>query len=380
MRNPFQYGTVVRGEAFCNRKQELKDFRRAMENGEKLFVYSERRLGKTSLVRSALEGLEKPLYVPVYVDLWPTDNEASFVAAVAKAVAEAIASTPRKMLEAARTFFSRLAPSLTVDDEGRPRVMFRLSGADRSDPPLDDVLGAPARIVARGKHRVVVVLDECQRILEYGNDLVERKLRSTIQHHTDVSYFFLGSRKQLVQKMFLDKDRPLYRAAGHYPLLPIGVEHWTPFIWKRFADADKKITEDQIATVCKLTEGHPFYTQHLCYVLWERCDLGAAVTDELIHSALGTLLSRESHAYTTLWESLAMNQRRFLTGLAMEEGPVKPFSSDFTQRYGLGAPSNAQRAAEALTERDVIDRDEGTFFIVDRFFRLWIRKVREEGR
>jgi hypothetical protein len=59
MKNPFQYGGVVSGDSFCNRKKELADLLRAMENGEKLFVYSERRFGKTSLVRFALDKLPK---------------------------------------------------------------------------------------------------------------------------------------------------------------------------------------------------------------------------------------------------------------------------------------------------------------------------------
>jgi hypothetical protein len=54
MRNPFEYGGMVSGEAFCNRGKETSDLVRAMENGEKLFVFSERRFGKTSLVRAAL--------------------------------------------------------------------------------------------------------------------------------------------------------------------------------------------------------------------------------------------------------------------------------------------------------------------------------------
>lgn len=48
MRNPFQYGSVVSGSAFCNRQEEQRDLRRAAENAEKLFVYSERRLGTDS--------------------------------------------------------------------------------------------------------------------------------------------------------------------------------------------------------------------------------------------------------------------------------------------------------------------------------------------
>ena len=37
MKNPFEYGGVVGGSAFCNRKKELSDLVRAMENSEKLF-------------------------------------------------------------------------------------------------------------------------------------------------------------------------------------------------------------------------------------------------------------------------------------------------------------------------------------------------------
>ena len=51
MRNPFQYGGIVGSEAFCNRKKEIKELRRIIENKEKALVYSERRFGKTSLIK-----------------------------------------------------------------------------------------------------------------------------------------------------------------------------------------------------------------------------------------------------------------------------------------------------------------------------------------
>lgn len=379
MRNPFQYGNVVRGEAFCNRKSELRDLRRAAENCDKLFVYSERRLGKTSLVRTVLDKLPKTKFVRVYVDLWPTDSEATFVAQTSKAIAEALASTANKMLEAAKAFFSGLAPSVRIDEDGKPTMTVGLVEPARAEQQLDDVLAVPAKVAARGDKRVVIVFDECQRILEYGNDLVERKLRSTIQHHGDVGYVFLGSRKHLIQTMFLDKSRPLYRAAGHYPLEPIAPKHWVPFVSERFAAARKRIDEATILEVCRLTEGHPFYTQHLCHALWELCERGRKVSSEMVGAALDTLLVRESYAYATLWESLAKNQRRFLVGLATAEQPVQPFSSSFTREFGLRSASNAQRAAESLTEKDLIDHDGGSFVIVDRFLKLWIQRTAATG-
>ncbi len=379
MTNPFHYGTVVVGDAFCNRTEELRDVERAFENGEKLFIYSERRLGKTSLVRTAIERLPRRRFLAVYVDLWPTDSEVSFATATAQAISLAAASTPGRLLDTAKQLFSRLVPSVSVNDEGKPIVTFGTVVPRKPEVDIEDVLKAPEKLAAQRNRKVVVVFDEVQRILEYESDLVERKLRSMIQHQGEVGYLFLGSRKHLIRRMFLDKSRPLYRAAGHYPLGPIGAKHWIGFIRKRFLDAQKEIDDETIRSICGLTEGHPFYTQHLCHALWELCAPGTRATDDLVETALGVLLDRESYAYTMLWESLAANQRRLLRGLVLEPLGAKPFSSAFTRRYGLRSASNVQRASGALIEADVVDPENGSFVIVDRFFKLWIRK-QQSGR
>lgn len=373
MKNPFQYGGVVSGEAFCNRQKEVADLLRAIENHEKLFVFSERRYGKTSLVRAVLARLPPKEYVCAYVDLWPTDNEATFVAAVARAITESMSTTADRALEMAKKFFSNLAPSVTVDEQGKPVLAFGIGKHARLGPALEEALETPAKIAARGGPNVVMVFDEFQQILEYGSDQVERKLRSVIQNHRNVGYIFLGSRKHLIQKMFMDRARPLYRAGGHYPLGPIAEKHWQPFIRKRFADAGKIISPDRVHQVCELTQGHPFYTQHLCHVLWELCDAGAEVTKEMIQKAVRLLLEREHYAYTTLWESLTVPQRRFLKGLASEPAKIKVFAGEFVRRYGLGSASNVQRVVDVLLAKDIIDRDNGSFLVTDRFFRLWIQ-------
>ena len=375
MRNPFEYGGVVEGDAFCNRTTERVDLARAIRNHEKLFVFSERRFGKTSLVQAVLAGRSKRSTVCAYVDLWPTDNEATFVAALAKSITHSMSSSVGKLLETGKRLFSNLAPSVTIDEEGKPEMNFGFSKHTGLAPALDEVLETPAKIAAKHDRNVVIVFDEFQQVLEYGNDRVEKKLRSVIQNHRKVAYLFLGSRKHLIQKMFMDRSRPLYRAGGHYPLGPIAEEHWVPFIGERFAAARKKISRELMHSICEQTQGHPFYTQHLCHAIWELCEPRAAVTEQMVKEALQLLLQRESYAYSTLWESLAMNQRKLLKGIAGEAAPVKPFAGQFVQRAGLGSPSNAQRAVDSLLERDVIDRDNGSFVITDRFFRLWIEAV-----
>src|SRR5438270_352313 len=183
VRNPFEYGGVVSGDAFCNRSKELSDLVRAVENAEKLFVFSERRYGKTSLVRAALGKLPRKNFVCAYVDLWPTDSEATFVATVARSIAESLSSSAGKLLETAKKFFSNLSPSITLDAEGKPTVTLGLAKHARIAPVLEEVLETPARIASNSSPRMVIVFDEFQQILEYGSDQVERKLRSVIQNH-----------------------------------------------------------------------------------------------------------------------------------------------------------------------------------------------------
>ena len=50
MVNPFIYGSVVTGEDFVDREPELKDLEMSRRNGKSVVMYSNRRMGKSSLL------------------------------------------------------------------------------------------------------------------------------------------------------------------------------------------------------------------------------------------------------------------------------------------------------------------------------------------
>ncbi len=374
MINPFEYWHVVGEESFCNRKKELAELLRLIENGERAFVYAERRFGKTSLIKLALSKLPKRKYIPVYIDLWPTDSDASFITTVAKAITESLSSSIEKALESAKQLFTLLKPTISIDDQGSPLLQFSMTRSNRLDQELEEVLAAPEKIRAKGKH-AVIIFDEFQQILTYGRNDIERKLRSIIQHQKNVSYIFMGSRKHIIREMFLKGSKPLYRSAAQFPLGPIAIDDWLPFIEERFQLGKKKISHQHIHTIVELTQGHPFYTQYLCHILWEHCAQHTSVTTDLIQHALENVLHRERYTFITEWESLTLNQQHFLKALAFEEKTTKLFSADFLQRHRLGSASSAQRVIRSLIDRDIIDQENGSHIIVDRFFRLWIRKI-----
>lgn len=373
MTNPFSYGGVVGNGEFCNRAQELADLKDLISSAGRCFVYAERRMGKSSLILRVLAELPKKQFLPVYIDLWPTDGTLAFATAIARATTAAAETKTTRLLELGKQLFGRLRPSVSLDEMGQPTVEFGVEGRTASKSELSEVLAAPQILAEKTGKIVVMVFDEFQQIAAYEDGLAERQIRSSIQHHHRVAYIFLGSRKHLLQSMFLDESRPLYRSAMHYPIGSIKTKHWLPFIAQRFRDANKAIDKQLIEQLCEQTQGHPFYTQHLCHVLWSMVGPCGAADAAMLKAAVSELLRRESHAYVILWESLTKNEQRFLRGLADSDSSRKPFSADFTRRYGLRAASNAQRAAESLVAGDIIEREESSYVIIDRFLRLWIR-------
>jgi hypothetical protein len=378
MNNPFEYGTAVDGASFCNRTKETADLLNTINNSKRAFLYSERMMGKTSLLLRVLKRLDRGQYIGAYIDLWPTDDEASFITATAKGISHAMGTTAGEVIAASKKFFSRFAPKVALGDDGLPKISFEYNPTvEQAKKSLEEVLSVPQHIASETGKKVVIVFDELQRILEYSDDHVERLLRSIIQRQNNVAYIFLGSQKHLISDMFLNRKRPLYSAADHFPIGPIELKHWRPFIQEKFNDSDRVIGTQLIEQICELTQGHPFYTQHLCHAIWERCEQGKEVTAGDVRRGVQVVLAREASAYSALWESLTINQRRFLRALAVEDGPVSFYSSDFLQKYGLGHASSIQRLSTALMKRDVIDRDARSFTISDRFLRIWIRE-REE--
>ena len=59
MPNPFVYGEVVPGDAFTDREVELDRLVTDLGAGQKVFLISPRRYGKSSLIRQALGALAR---------------------------------------------------------------------------------------------------------------------------------------------------------------------------------------------------------------------------------------------------------------------------------------------------------------------------------
>jgi len=73
------------------------------------------------------------------------------------------------------------------------------------------------------------------------------------------------------------------------------------------------------------------------------------------------------------WDLLTLRQRLALVSLAESNPGENPFRSEALQRFGMSQPAVMMRALNSLVEKDLVDKEDGSYQIIDVFFKRWIR-------
>ena len=377
MENPFVYGKVARGESFADREVEIEELMTDIASGQNVIIFSPRRYGKTSLVLEVLDRVKEEGLLTVYLDLFKVTSEEGFIAAYAKEVAKLQGGGIRSVLQKLRELLPRLVPKVVMRSEkAGVEVEFEFDPRSERAPLLDDLFEAVATLGTEKGRRAVVVFDEFQEIGNWDeNGKVERQMRAHFQLHQNVSYVFMGSKRHLMETIFQNKNRPFYRFGKHLPLQKIPRNEFSAFIQRRFAGTGVQIAAPVVDEVLDTTEDHPYYTQLLCHILWNRIREEKIVTREDVSQAVEEIFLREAHAFHDLWDMLPLKARQLLVALAKEEGTqVQLYSNDFLQKHSLGPASSVQRAVSRLLIEEILEKANGGYQFTDVFFKRWIRK------
>ena len=370
MRNPFTLG-IVTEKNLCNRNKEIQDLLRYARNGENIVLFSPRRYGKSSLITTVLELLEREKFLTVYVDLFPISSQHDFILRFSAGVFKGIGVgvDPRSLGERIANLFKKLVPSLEVKPDGYSlSVKFdRTAGVDLL---LDDLMAGLYAYVKKKKTRACIALDEFQEITELPESKkIEGILRSHIQFQKEIAYFYVGSRRRILNDMFLNKSRPFYKSAFSYVLKEIPREDFVPHIQGRFRDTGKICPPEVAASIYDLVRGYPYYVQKLASIAWDmttkRC------TAEITKDAYHLLLTMEAIDFEGIWMGLTLIQKSVLKAIAREPTP-SPYGREFLERnrFSLGG---TQRAIKALLSRDLIERDlENRYRLTDPVMQGWL--------
>ncbi|MBU4122801.1 hypothetical protein KJ959_03875, partial [bacterium] len=201
MRNPFVYGKEVSKENFCNRISEIKELLRDISNSQNVIIFSQRRFGKTSLIKRVFEELDFSRIIPIYVDLYPVLSEEDFIRIYAKALSKTVTKDLADKIKELSSVFKKIRPTYSVDQTGQVSFSIDIKNEDII-PSLEDVLEGLNRYVKKEKKKAVVCFDEFQQVSMLKTDKIEKFMRSVFQSHKNISYIFMGSKKHLIYDMF----------------------------------------------------------------------------------------------------------------------------------------------------------------------------------
>ena len=107
MADAFIYGASVEGDNFTDREEETKRLKANFEHGVNTLLISNRRIGKTSLVRHVKNLVNKKKVSVVYLDIFDCRSEYDFYNKLAAAVLQQTSSKLDLFLQNVKTFLGR---------------------------------------------------------------------------------------------------------------------------------------------------------------------------------------------------------------------------------------------------------------------------------
>ena len=235
--NPFVYGEIVTAAAFADRDAERERLTEDLAAGQKVFLISPRRYGKSSLIRDVMRALARRKILTVEVTVAASSSYVGFLESYARALV--IADTPVSGLRRwATDLLQSLRPEVRVDarpGDGGFSVAFPTVRTPREVARLaTEVFALPGKIADTRKQRMAIALDEFQSVTTFDGGAVEHALRAAVQDQRQVGYVFAGSEPSLMERMLTSK-RPFYKAGPVMRLDKIDDDMFAAFIDERLA-------------------------------------------------------------------------------------------------------------------------------------------------
>lgn len=376
--NPFVYGEVVPASAFVDREIELDRLAGDLRDGQKVFLISPRRYGKSSLVRQALHSAARTGALAVEVTVSSYSSYVAFLEGYARALisVESRLDRARGWL---RELLDEVRPEVRMESDasgrGQIAVSFPSVRSDRDISRLaQEVFAMPGRIAGSRGRRMAIALDEFQAIGAFNGGSVEHALRAAVQHQREVGYVFSGSEPALMERM-LGRSRPFYKAGPVMRLQKIPADRFAQFIDAKFRATGIKPAEGLAESIVDLAGNLPYDVQRLAHEVWD--DVKAtgrrAVDHDDLHSTLKRLLGEHETLFEGTWQRLTLAQRGALRAAVLEDGR-ELLSGDVRARYRLSGTSTVQASLTALMREDILAKDGGRYAVVDSLFREWVAR------
>lgn len=373
MKSPFQYGKVVEGKYFTNRKKETDRLISNLENGINTILLSPRRWGKSSLVNNISRAVAKKdnKLVFCFIDLFNVRDESDFYATFAREVIKVASTKFEELISIGKELLKRVRPKFVfgTDPINDFEISFELESISKN---YIEILNLPEKLAKKRKMKLIVCMDEFQNLHTFSDPLLfQKRLRSSFQHHKNVVYCFYGSRKSMMMSLFENKSMPFYKFGDVIYLKKIEKHYLIKFIINGFNNTGKSISKELATMIVDLMEDHPYYVQQLAHIVWINTDKN--VSEKILEESITTLLEQNSMLFEREVEYLSKTQISFLIALA-EGINVALSSAKIIEKYRLGSSANVVKIKNVLELKEIIQFENNKPYFLDPAFKLWFKR------
>jgi hypothetical protein len=366
---PFGTQKIASTPFFTDRSAEVRRVLQVMESADRLVVYGERRMGKTSLVARAAERLEGKKGVVLRADAWGAKSFDDINTKLLECV-------PRSWLlgDKLGVLFSvmRSMVVLSTDDEGRPMLQLSGPARDPTQPQVrfERILRALDRIAVGHDRPIAVWLDEFQRIEKAVGEGSVGFVRGLVQETPNLAYVLSGSIVGLIQTLIGPRG-PLH-GIDRIEIGPMDPDHLTTWIQDRMRTHGVRASRAAAHRIWERAGPVTEYVVKLAKDVFRLAQSSGEADEAVVDQAFGEVVADFAGSFELIWAELSSTKQQVLRAVAAEESQVT--SGDVIQRYGLGSSGTASWAIGELIA-DAHLAPGKPYRISNPFFKDWIRRM-----
>ncbi|MCK4608858.1 MAG: AAA family ATPase [Gammaproteobacteria bacterium] len=365
---------LAKGSAFCNRVQEAELLLDNMQYSKHTLLMAPRRYGKSSLAFRAIELSGLPF---AEVDFYMARNEAVIANYILNSVIELIGRSlgpVEKLVTLIKRYVKNLHPKINI---AANNIKLELVAEQDSDPATNvkEALLLLESLLEAKKQRAVLFFDEFQNVGIIAKGLgIEAAIRHAAQKMQYLTIIFSGSNRKLLQTMFEDDTRPLYKLCWKLTLERIAADHYAKHITKAAKSSWRQaISENALHEIMQLTERHPYYVNKLCDRIWAYCKKPA--TEKDVVSMWQDILVAEKRDAISEIGSLAVGQKNVLLYIA--KGNTQGLTGKQAILNMQMTSSSIVTALESLEGKDVVWKADGHYNIINPVVKFYVLKYEQ---
>ncbi len=210
---------------------------------------------------------------------------------------------------------------------------------------------------------VVIAIYEFQQISNIKDVKIDAILRKYMQKEANISYIFLGSKRNILNSLFAYKS-PLYSMAT-----PMSLGALKKKDIYEYAKGHLNVSEENIKYIFDISAGETKLIQTILHRLY--LEKFENIDEKIINQILDGILISKNDQYKTLFEIFSTNQKKAFKLLGKHGKDL--FSQAILHQENISR-SSMQSSLKQLFAKEYIDKENGAYFIQDRIFELWVKK------